>query len=177
MNIKNIINQKKYWKCLDKLFNELSKKFGVDVKIAAHFRRGKNNCPIKKNFYYDQTLNLIKNSKFVVAQNSSTIDWAVLFKKPILLLNFKIFDSLALTNRDSIRFFCDKLSLESVNVDINYNFKLRKNMDSFLKINSKKYQKFSKFQLNYKTNQFPYLNQSEILYKYFKQKNKTEFVK
>ena len=165
------MNKTKYWKCLDKIFDELSKKFGVNVKIAAHFRRSKNSSPIKKKFYFDQTLNLIKNSKFVVAHNSSAIDWAVLFKKPILILNFDLFDSIALINRDSIKFFCDKLSLKSINVDLNYNFKLRKNMSSLLKINAKKYQKFSKFQLNYKTNQFPHLNQWEILYKYFKLTN------
>ena len=76
----------------------------MNVKIAAHFRRSKNSCPIQKKFYFDQTLNLIKNSKFVVAHNSSSIDWAVLFKKPILLLNFKVFDSIALINGDSIKF-------------------------------------------------------------------------
>ena len=170
----NILNQTKYWKCLDKIFDELSKKFGINVKIAAHFRRSNNSSPIKKKFYFDQTLNLIKNSKFVVAHNTSAIDWAVLFKKPILILNFELFDSIALVNRDSIKFFCDKLSLESINVDLNYNFKLRKNMSSLLKINTKKYQKFSKFQLNYKTNQFPHLNQWEILYKFFKPKKNVE---
>ena len=173
-NRHKIINQKKYWNCLDKIFDELSKKFHMNVKIAAHFRRSKNNCPIKKNFYFDQTLNLIKNSKFVVAHNSSSIDWAILFKKPILLLNFKVFDSIALINGDSIKFFCDKLSLESINIDLNYRFKLRKNMNSLLKINTKKYQKFTKFQLNYKTNQLSHLNQWEILYKFFKQKKNVE---
>ena len=170
-NRHDILNKEKYWKCLNEIFDELSKKFGINVKIAAHFRRGNNNIPIKKKFYFDQTLNLIKNSKFVVAHNSSAIDWAVLFKKPILILNFELFDSIALINRDSIKFFCDTLSLKSINVDLNYNFKLKKNMSSLLKINTKKYQKFSKFQLNYKTNQFPHLSQWEILYNYFKQKN------
>ena len=55
------------------------------LKLQLYFRRSKKNCPINKKFYFDQTLELIKNSKFVVVQNSSTIDWAVLLKKPILL--------------------------------------------------------------------------------------------
>lgn len=170
-NRHNILNKTKYWKCLNEILDELSKKFSINVKIAAHFRRSENNIPIKKKFYFDQTLNLIKNSKFVVAHNSSAIDWAVLFKKPILILNFEVFDSIALINRDSIKFFCDKLSLNIINVDLNYNFKIKKNVSSLFKINTKKYQKFSKFQLNYKTNQLPHLNQWEMLYKYFKQKN------
>ena len=170
-NRHNIFNRTKYWDCLDKIFDDLSKKFSIDVKIAAHFRRSKNSCPIKKKFYFDQTLNLIKNSKFVVAHNSSTIDWAVLLKKPILILNFKLFDSIALTNRDSIKFYCNKLSLKSINIDFNYKFIMKKNMGNLLKVNSKKYHQFSKFQLNYKTNSFPYLNQWETLYKYLNKKN------
>ena len=96
----------------------------------------------KKKFYFDQTLNLIKNSKFVVAHNSSTLDWAVLLKKPILILNFKLFDSIALTNRDSIKFYCNKLSLKSIDIDFNYKFIIKKNMGNLFKVNYEKYHKF-----------------------------------
>ena len=166
------INHFKYWRCLDKIFDELSYNLKTNVKIASHFRRSKNNCPLKeKDFYFDQTLNLIKNSKFVVAHNTSAIDWAVLFKKPILLLNFKIFDSISLENSDSIKFYADRLSLETINIDLDYSYTFdKKKLRELLKINQKKYQRFSNFYLNYQRNQFPYLNQWEILYKYFKQK-------
>ena len=46
-NKHNFIDHSNYWKCLDSIFNNLSEKFNMDVKIAAHFRRSKNNCPIK----------------------------------------------------------------------------------------------------------------------------------
>ena len=164
----NFINHFKYWKCLDNIFDLLSKNFKIDTKIAAHFRRSKNNVPIKKNFYFDQTSKLIKNSKFVVVQSSSAIDMAILLKKPILLLNFKVFDSISLENSDSIKFYRDKLSLEMVNVDLNYNFNLKKKMNSLLNINNEKYQKFSKFYLNYKTPQFPHLNEWDMIYNKFK---------
>ena len=162
------INHFKYWKCLDKIFDELSYNLKTNVKIASHFRRSKNNCPLKeKDFYFDRTLNLIKDSKFVVVQNSSSIDWAILLKKPILLLNFKIFDSLSLENSDSIKFYADRLSLETINIDLDYNYRLnKKKLRELFKINQKKYQSFSNFYLNYQRNQFPYLNQWEILYKY-----------
>ena len=85
-------------------------------------------------------------------------------------MNFKLFDSIALTNRDSIKFYCNKLSLKSINIDLNYKFIIKKNMGNLFKVNSEKYHKFSKFQLNYKTNPSPYLNQWETLHKFFKQK-------
>ena len=167
-NKHNFSDQSNYWKCLDNIFNNLSEKFNIDVKIAAHFRRSKKNCPINKKFYFDQTLELIKNSKFVVVQNSSTIDWAVLLKKPILLLNFKFFDSIALENSDSIKWYRDKLSLEIVNVDLNYNFHLRNKMNSLLKIDEKKYQKFSHLYLNYKTQKSSNMSQWDMIYNEFK---------
>ena len=37
----------------------------MNVKVAAHFRRGDNNRPINKNFYFDQTLNIIKKFKIL----------------------------------------------------------------------------------------------------------------
>ena len=104
----------------------------------------------------------------MVVQSSSAIDMAILLKKPILLLNFKVFDSISLENSDSIKFYRDKLSLEMVNVDLNYNFNLKKKMNSLLNINNEKYQKFSKFYLNYKTPQFPHLNEWDMIYNKFK---------
>lgn len=168
-NRHDIINHFKYWKCLDNIFDQLSKNFKIDIKIAAHFRRSKYNKPIKKKFYFDQTLKLIKNSKFVVVQNSSAIDWAILLKKPILLLNFKTFDTISLENSDSIKFYKKKLSLEIINVDSNYNFRMKK-MNSLLNVNKEKYEKFSKFYLNYKTHKFSHLDQWDMIYNKFNKK-------
>ena len=167
-NPHNFVDHSNYWKCLNNIFDNLSEKFNIDVKIAAHFRRSKKNCPINKKFYFDQSLELIKNSKFVVVQNSSTIDWAVLLKKPILLLNFKSFDSISLENSDTIKWYSNKLSLEIVNIDSNYNLNLRNNMNSLLKIDRKKYQKFSQFYINYKTQKSSDLNQWDMIYNEFK---------
>ncbi len=169
-NRHNNIDHSKYWECLDNIFNELSLRFKTNVKIASHFRRSVNNHPLKKrDFYFDQTLNLIKNSKFVVVQNSSTIDWAILLKKPILLLNFKMFDSISLENSDSIKFYSDKLSIESVNIDLNYKYKFnKKKLGKLLKINKKKYQRFSNFYLNYTTPHYPHLNQWKMIYNQIK---------
>ncbi len=164
------IDHSKYWECLDNIFNELSLRLKTNVKIASHFRRSTNNRPLKKkDFYFDQTLNLIKNSKFVVVQNSSTIDWAILLKKPILLLNFKMFDSISLENSDSIKFYSDKLSIETVNINLNYKYKFnKKKLDKMLKINKKKYQRFSNFYLNYSTPHYPHLNQWKMIYNQIK---------
>ncbi len=168
-NKHNSIIHDTYWKCLDEIFDKLSKKFKMNVKVAAHFRRGDNNCPINKDFYFDQTLNLIKNSNFVVVQNSSTIDWAILLKKPILLLNFEIFDRIALENSDSIEFYREKLFLEVVNIDLNYKYEINwGRMNKILKINKNKFKQFSEFHLNYKNNSFNHLNQWEMIYNYFK---------
>ena len=39
-NKHNSITHDEYWTCLDEIFDKLSKKFKMNVKVAAHFRRG-----------------------------------------------------------------------------------------------------------------------------------------
>ena len=86
-----------------------------------------------------------------------------------MLLNFEIFDRIALENSDSIEFYREKLFLEVVNIDLNYKYEINwGRMNKILKINKNKFKQFSEFHLNYKNNSFNHLNQWEMIYNYFK---------
>ena len=63
--------------------------YGSKVVIA-----GNNRRKIKKNIFgiktiYNKTDQLIKNSKLVIGHNSTALQYAILFKKPIILLSTK----------------------------------------------------------------------------------------
>ena len=77
-----------YWGPTGNLLNHIKNYFpNYKILIAAHHRRNENDIPIKNyKFYFDQTSELIKNTKLVLCHNSFACQIAVLFKKPIIFL-------------------------------------------------------------------------------------------
>ena len=77
-----------YFSTMNKGLSWISAVFAAKVIIAAHPRSDYSNKlisfehPIVKGNTYE----LIKNSKLVVAHGSTAIQWAILFRKPILLV-------------------------------------------------------------------------------------------
>ena len=140
------------------IFSLFEKKYNQKFKIAGHFRRSINDRPVDKKFYFDQTPNLIKNAKIVLAHNSTTALWSVLFDKPLVLVNFENFDYLDVTNEDEFNWYKKELNLKMINVDLNYNFKIEKNFyKNLLNIDKKKYENFKN---NYIKNKL--VNQNDL---------------
>ena len=76
-----------YPKRISKLLKIIEQKTGLLAKIALHHRR--KNIP--KEFtifdcYKNNTIEIIKNSKFVISHNSTALNFAVMSKKPINLI-------------------------------------------------------------------------------------------
>ena len=104
-------------------------------------------------FFFDKTIELIFNSKLIIAHNSTAINFAILFNKPIILLNFSILDSLALINSKVTESFVDELSIQKINIDLDYNFDLKKIKKlNFSKIRLAKYNKYKNNYLFFKKN-------------------------
>ena len=84
--------EKKYFSDLKRFFNDLNKKFNYKILIAIHPRSNnlyKNKLKKifkEKNFKIidGQTAKFIKKSKLVISHNSSAIQLAILWKKPII---------------------------------------------------------------------------------------------
>ncbi len=151
-------NKELYWSTLLNIFSIFEKNFKRKVKVAAHFRRSTKNVPINRKFLFDQTPQLIRDSKIVLAHNSTTVIWAVLFNKPLIFINFENFKYLSMDTNDEIEFYKKKLGANVINVDSNYKFKLTKNFHkNLLKINKKKYESFKN---NFVKNKF--LNSKDL---------------
>ena len=81
---------------------------------------------LDRKFIFDKTIDLIYNSKLIIAHNSTAINFAILFNKPIILLNFRILDSLALINSKVTESFTDELSIQKIDIDLDYNYDFKK---------------------------------------------------
>ena len=151
----NLINKEKYFDCLNLIFKKIEKKNkNKKIIIASHFRRSNKNLPnLGRKFFFDKTIELIYNSKLIIAHNSTAINFAILFNKPIILLNFSILDSLALINSKVTESFVDELSIQKINIDLDYNFDLKKIKKlNFSKIRLAKYNKYKNNYLFFKKN-------------------------
>ena len=128
---------------ISRFFSKIEKQYGIPVIIAAHPR----SCYKEEDDYFNgrkivkgKTPELVKGASLVLAHASTSISFAVLFERPILLLRSKDIDR----NRRmklSIQAFADKLSLFSVNIDeIDMDFILD---EKVFQLNQHKYMEYS----------------------------------
>ena len=78
-----------YYSTLRRVFDRIEQEYNLKVVIAAH---PKTDFPdhLKgfgdREVFYDQTLQLVRKSKLVLGHYSTAISFAVMFKKPVMLL-------------------------------------------------------------------------------------------
>lgn len=87
-NRKPYVTPNRYFKVIDKGLNKIGKILNLDVKIAAHPKSNYKNKKIKYNqkIIKNETFELIKNAKLVVGHASTSLQLAVIMKKPIILV-------------------------------------------------------------------------------------------
>ena len=93
--VKKDSKEKYYWDGINKLLDFVSNKTKKELVIAAHHRRNKQDRPSEKKFVFNKTYQLIKESKLVLAHDSTAFRLAVLLRKPIIFLTMhflKIYD-------------------------------------------------------------------------------------
>ena len=150
---KNYFDKKLYWQSLLKIFEKIEKQDGGNqIQIAAHMRRNSFDLPINRKFIFERTPELIKESKLVICHNSLSLQWAILFQKPIILINIENFNYLAMRNNREINNLSKELDLEKINVDRNFvpdvkDISLKKILNR--KINFEKYDLFTKKYINF----------------------------
>ena len=148
---KSKITKENYWHDMNNLFNIIIKKYPKNkILIAAHHRRNKFDLPLKnKKFIFDKTYQLIKNAKLVICHNSTVIGLAVLFRKPILLVNMDLFKIHNYENIVAIRSYSKALGAKMINIDGNFSSKKKVNFNYLFKVNQKKYKSFENYYIGY----------------------------
>lgn len=135
--------KKKYYSELNLLFSRIEKKFNLNVYIAAHPRSNYKiigNPYSNRLIFKNKTDYLIRQSKFVIAHASTALNFAVLNKKPVLLVKSKNYPH---RYNKSISVFAKELNCETVFIDDKireYKLSIDKNsydmyVKKFIKIN------------------------------------------
>jgi len=94
-------NIKKFSKKINKLFKDFAD-LGYEINFLSHPKIKKKHQKIYMNCnkVYSKTLEYIKKSDIVICCGSSTIEHAILFKKPILIIDSKEIDAYPVVKRN-----------------------------------------------------------------------------
>lgn len=135
---KKQINPEYYYSKLEEFFKLAEKELGLKVVIAAHPRSNYKDKTFFKDrkVVYGETSKLIKKSKVVIAHNSTALNFAILYKKPIIIIKLRILNndrSNIYTNK-----FAELLGKKALTIDDFSKFNLTKE----LKINDELYEKY-----------------------------------
>lgn len=133
-------NSKIYWKKMDFFFSEIEKYFKYKYKIiiASHHRRPMGDYPIHRRFIHNNTGNLVKDSILVLGHHSLSINYAIFYRKPVLLLNTNIFNLHSFTRKNSINLLKKKLGFKVMSLDNKIVFN-KKILKEILSVDEKKY--------------------------------------
>ncbi len=146
---KIIYPSKEFWSNVEKFLSFVESKFKIRVIIASHHRRDKRKIPINRKFIFNKTINLVKNSRLVIMRDSTSINQAILYKKPIILLRIKTNEKNPTTN-PRITLLSKLTGANIVNLEkFNYSNKNFKS-NSFLKIHDLKYEKYRDYYIKSK---------------------------
>jgi hypothetical protein len=131
---------KNWYPALVNFFNHIESKFGLTVEIAGHYKS--KHEPYSQYFggnrlvKYNDTCNMVKDSKFVITLNSTAISYAVIYNKPILF----IYSNELLQETNTMNYINDLsnyLGTKPLNID-----NLPNNFSNYLNIDYKKYERY-----------------------------------
>lgn len=91
-NVEKAFPAETYHAYLDRFFTKVEQQLGVRVVIAAHPRSQYElhpGCYGGRPIVRGQTLDLVRKSRFVMAQASTAVSFACLYRKPLVFLSFK----------------------------------------------------------------------------------------
>ncbi len=143
LNLKPPATEEHYYPALSKFLKNFESATGLKVKIAFHpsYEVENKNVPsLLKDFeyFFGKTAEIIMNSKIILAHQSTSLSYAVLFKKPITFLTSDELVNSWLGPR--IENFSQVLNSQLINID-NF-FYQGSDIQSFLKINEKNYKSY-----------------------------------
>lgn len=109
-----------YYKYLNRFFRKVEERFKIPVIIAAHPKsvkyKSKNYFEGRK-IYFGETMSLCHKAKMILAHDSTAISYAVVFKKPLLFLNFHLMQKEHIYTYESTEAFAEALGQTSIIID------------------------------------------------------------
>ena len=159
----------KWYPSVNKFFDFLEKNFNTRIKICPHPKT--KTKKYSKDFggrenIENKLLYMVKNSKIVISKGSTAIIYAIIFKKPVLLLYSNEMLKHKNYMRNVVNSFSSDLNLKPINIDKKYDKNLIKRR---FKINKKLYKnylkKYATARRDYKPNYKILIEILNIIYK------------
>lgn len=120
MNMEHPIPLEVYYPAVCKFFDKVERETGLKVIIAAHPRSRYEEYPD----YFDgrkvirgKTMELVRDSEFVLMHGSTSLNFAVLYHKPVLFFTMAKIQQSEAFFRDYIRVFSSELNKGFINID------------------------------------------------------------
>ena len=140
LDVKHAYSRKEYWSRMKKIFETCYKRYNKKIIISLHPRSTLNDIEFVKSYFkgpkyrvvYNQSLKSVVKSYLVLAHFSTSIQFAIILNKPIMLIQLKNFDE---HQRKSIKFYHDQLKVQIINDEYKIKYK---------PFNKSKYKKFIK---------------------------------
>lgn len=142
-----ILNSEFYYSKVNDFLGKLQIELNMTCGIAFHPRNINKINPFFCKGYFNKTIDLIKNAKIVVAHHSTSLSFAILYRKPIIHISFRnikrtinhkyIFKLSKLLNTPI--YYIDDNELQKVNVPFVIEERYAKYIKNFLLDNSKAY--------------------------------------
>jgi len=138
---KTYLTSEIWYPSLVSFFQRIEKETDTTVDIAAHPKTSYESNPScfgGRNVFYGKTLELVRDSDFVITRQSTAISYAIIFKKPVIFIysNQLKQDKLLMAGVNKIS---EILGTMPINIDSNF-----EDISSYLKINKFCYDAYKK---------------------------------
>ncbi len=138
-----LVTPEKYFPAICNGLRKISDVFAMDLRVAAHPRASYQQdyfagIPVE----YGGTAELIRNCKIIVCHDSTAIQFAVLFGKPVIFVTTDELDSIfmdASLKKESIAIFATELGKSVINLDHDLD---GVDWQNELRVDSKKYNQY-----------------------------------
>jgi hypothetical protein len=140
LNLNPFCKKDIYFEEINNFFTKLEDSLNLKIFIAGHpkVRYSHENNIFNKKIINNKTLELVKNSKLVLSHMSTSINFAVIYKKPIIFLDS---DNYNLEFRNQIKLHSHHLKSKLINLSLIFN---KTYFNNCFKINNIAYSKYMK---------------------------------
>ena len=148
LNLNPFCDHQIYFEELKKYFDFLENKLDLKIIIAAHpkidYSKFKNK--FLRKIFYNKTLELVKNSDLVLSHMSTSINFAVIYNKPIIFLDS---NNYVKSFRSHINLHSDILKSTLINLSNKFN---TSDLNNCFKINKNSYKNYKNRYITHNTN-------------------------
>ena len=130
-----------WYPSLVSFLQRIEKETDTTIDIAAHPKTSYESNPScfgRRNVFYGKTLELVRDSDFVITRQSTAISYAIIFKKPVIFIysNQLKKDKLSM---EGVNKMSETLGTIPINIDSNFD-----DISGYLKINKYCYDAYKK---------------------------------